>query len=349
MKDKTTMDDIALQLNLSKSLISRALSDKYGVCDETRNKIKLAAIQMGYRFHGKKKDIPIKTESITIIVERHDLLDSGFWVKIINGIEKELNKKNISVFLSVIENDKENTMPLSIRQMKTNGVIILGQIPMKHVVSVNTSGLPIVLVDSPFPNLKFDHVIANNYFGAYEATEYLVNHGHCRVGFVGATSYSFSFKERFRGFFDCMNENKSEMIKMYPMTDQYDDFDIPFSRKQFQDVMLSNDHPTAVLCANDITAFIVYEMLAVMEFKVPEDVSVVGFDNVPKSEWVSPMLTTVNIPKTLMGERAVELLLKRIENPESNVELLSIGTKIIRRNSVYNLKGEMNTKSCKIT
>ena len=337
MAKNVTMDDIAFELEISKSLVSRALSDSYGVSDEMRNKIKFAAINMGYKFKAKKRERFSQTESITIIVERHDLLDSGFWVKIINGIQKELNKRGISVFLSIIENDDEETIPLSIKQMKTDGVMILGQIPLKHVISVSTSGLPIILVDSQHFHLKFDHVLANNYIGAYEATEHLIGCGHKRIGFVGAASYAYSFKERLRGFMDCISSQKVDEFAPCQITDDFDNFDIPFSKKQFKAVIDSRERPTALLCANDVTAFIVYDILSEAGLQIPEDVSVVGFDNVPKSEWISPPLSTVHIPKTSMGERAVDLLMKRIENPDKSLEAVLVGTHLIKRQSVKNI------------
>lgn len=340
MSSKITMDDIADKLDISKSLVSRALSDSYGVSDEMRNKIKVTALNMGYKFKVKKRERFSQIESVTIIVERHDLLDSGFWVKIINGIEKELNRKGISVFLSVIEGDDEDTMPLSIKQMKTDGVMILGQIPLKHVISASTSGLPIVLVDSQYSHLKFDHVMANNYIGAYEATEHLIGCGHKRIGFVGAASYSYSFKERLRGFMDCIDAQDANGFVTYQITDQFDNFSTPFSKRHFKTVMDFNERPTALLCANDIVAFNVYDLLSETGLKIPQDVSVIGFDNVPKSEWVSPPLSTVHIPKTSMGERAVDLLMKKIENPDKTLELVLVGTHLIKRESVMNIAKE---------
>lgn len=340
MSNKITMDDIADKLNISKSLVSRALSDSYGVSDGMRNKIKTTALNMGYKFKVKKRERYAQIESVTILVERNDLLDSGFWVKIINGIEKELNRKGISMFLSVIESDDEDTVPLSIKQMKTDGVMILGQIPMKHIISASTSGLPVALVDSLFSHLKFDHIMANNYSGAYEATEYLVENGHKRIGFIGAETYSFSFKERLRGFLDCAEAKKDDVFKVYQVIDRFDDFTIPFCKKQFISLIESEDRPTALLCANDVVAFLVYEMLSEKGLRIPEDISVIGFDNVPKSEWVFPPLSTVHIPKTGMGERAVDLLMKRIENPNKSLELVLIGTHLVRRESVANIVEE---------
>lgn len=333
MAKNVTMDMIAKELKISKSLVSRALSDRYGVSDETRSMIKLGALEMGYKFLYKHKRAMAKTESLTLLVKRHDLLDSGFWVKIINGIEKELNRKNISVFLSVIENDND-ILPISVKQMKTNGVLVLGAIPLKHIASIATSGLPVVLVDPHDSNLKFDTVVANNYHGAYEATEYLLQNGHVRIAFVGSIDYSFSFKERHRGFIDRMSLHKGIGCVPVSIIENFDDFRIPFSKEFFLKHMASEERSTAILCGNDLTAMLVYDMLSELGLRIPQDVSVMGFDNIEKAEWVTPPLTTVNIPKTTMGEKSVELLLKRIEQPERNFEMDMIGTNIVKRSSV---------------
>jgi len=115
---------------------------------------------MGYDFRGGTKKLNKEAMSVTIMIARHVLVDNGFWVSIINGIEKALYKKNISVFLSAIEDNDETQTPLSIKQIKTNGVLILGQMSMRHIVDVGVSGLPIVLIDSFYSDLKFDLGIA---------------------------------------------------------------------------------------------------------------------------------------------------------------------------------------------
>lgn len=342
MTKNVSMDLIAAELNISKSLVSRALSDKYGVGDEMRNKIKITAVKMGYVFKNKTNNHSSKVESVTIIVERHDLLDSGFWVKIINGIEKELYKENISVFLSVIENDDDDFIPLSIKQMKTNGIMILGLIPLKYIASVSTTGLPIVLVDSIYFNLKFDHILANNYYGAYEATELILNYGHKKIGFVGSVSYSYSYSERLRGFTDCINNRENVEISLFNITNKHDDFYTPFSKDQFKKMINSELLPSALLCASDIIALQVYEILEEAGIKIPEDISIIGFDNIQKGEWVNPPLTSVNISKTAIGQGAAELLLDRINNPDKNPRLIMVGTDIVIRESLAEKSSQLN-------
>lgn len=334
MSKNVSMDAIAAELNVSKSLVSRALADKYGVSDEMRNTIRTTAIKMGYKFKNRTKRSNSKVESITMVVESHDLLDTKFWAMIIRSIEKELYRRNVSVFLSVIENDNEDFMPLSLKQMKTGGILVLGQIPLKHIVSICTTGLPVVLVDSTYSNWKFDHVMANNYYGAYEATELILNYGYRNIGFVGSTEYSFSYNERFRGFTDCIKCRDDATVITHEVIERFDSFYIPFSREQFRKAITSGNRPSALLCASDIIALQAYEILGELGIKVPGEISIVGFDNINKGEWVSPPLTTVNIPKTELGEEAVDLLFNRIENPDRNHRLIMIGTEIVVRESL---------------
>lgn len=337
MSKNVSMDLIAEELNVSKSLVSLALSNKYGVSDEMRNTIRTTAMKMGYRFKNKVTGSSSKIESITIVVDRNDLLDFEFWIKVINSIEKELYRRNISVFLSVLENNEQDFMPLSIKQMKTNGILVLGQIPLKNIVPISMTGLPIVLVDSIYSDLKFDHILANNYIGAYEATELILNHGHKNIGFVPAVSYSYSFRERYRGFTDCINNRKKADKISQGIVHHFDSFYVPFSKDQFIKVICSKDRPTALFCACDDIALRVYEILNELGLKVPDDISVVGFDNDKKGESASPPLTTVNIPKTEMGEDAVGLLLNRIERPDRNLRLIMVGTNIIMRESLIEI------------
>lgn len=339
MSKNVTMQGIANKLNVSKSLVSRALSDKYGVSDAMRSSIWLAAIDMGYKFTAKQHKRISTVDSVTVVVMREDLLDSGYWVKVINAIEEQLSSKSISIFLSIVdaENGKGGELvPLSVRQLKAQGIIVLGQVPLTHVAAVSALGLPIVLVDHKFSKLKYDHILANNYDSSYEATEFLIQCGHREIGMVGSASYSFSFTERLRGFNDCLSAHAAEVVyaPQYMITASHDSRTHPFSREQFKQSITRDHHPTALFCANDITAFEVYELLKEAGLSVPEDVSVMGFDNVPKSKWVTPMLSTVNISRSELGVGAVEMLMKRIKQPTKSLESVLVGTSIVKRNSV---------------
>ncbi|NCU25570.1 LacI family transcriptional regulator [Candidatus Nomurabacteria bacterium] len=334
MSKKITMEDIAKELGISKSIVSRALNDRYGISNDTRSRVKLTALKMGYKVFTPKKGAFDKPESITIVVERYDLKDASFWVSIIDSIEKKLTQKGISVFLSILDKDDDDFLPISIRQMKSSGVFIIGQIPLKVILSVINCGVSVVLIDSSFTFLKLDMIHANNFSGAYEATEYLIKEGHKKIGFIGSVSYAYSFKDRHRGFLQCIRQNGLCDPDLYSVTDKHDSYEVPFSTAEFECKINRDIIASSYLCANDVIASQIYDILKKHGLRIPEDVSVIGFDNITRCLWISPKLTTMDIPKSQIGESAVDVMLSRIREPKSNYKQMLIGTELIVRDSV---------------
>ena len=338
---KVTLQVIADELHLSKSLVSKALSNQNGVSEETREKIRLAAIRMGYPTNSSATFINAsKTGNIAILIPRIDLDDMEYWGEIIKSVESELSKKSFSLILSGID-PAVSTMdgiPSCITDRKVDGAFVLGLMPTAYILAVLSTGVPVVLIDSFNMELKLDHVLAENFQGGYDATRYVLERGHRRIGFVGDVEYSVSFEERFRGFTTAIREYRKENnvagIEEIQMTDSRCGNKIPFSVDRCREVLCGETRPSALVCANDPIAFDVLQLLADMKIRCPEEISVMGFDNRSKCEWVSPALTSVDVCKEAIGSRAVEMLLRRIADPELRPEHVLITTQIVNRSSV---------------
>ena len=335
-KKKVTMQDIADDLQVSKALVSLALSDKYGVSEDTRSKIVLRAIEMGYKFaapKGKHNGV-----LFTIILRDMEMIKELFWSKIVKGIEKSMNVQHISINILMWRGSiDESEVIHNILSAKPNGVIIMNECDEAMLYVLSQLNLPVVLIDIKHHiNMIYDHVYANNYGGGYEAARYLVQHGHRRLAFIGSRSFSYSFQERYAGFKDYLERHAPEgclyedVLGPSLPEDPIETFDA----RAFKALMTRENRPTALFCANDPTAFKVYEILRTLKLKIPEDVSVIGFDNVETCSSMTPPLTSINIPKEEMGEEAVSLLLKRIENPANVIKNLQLSTTIIPRDSV---------------
>jgi len=340
MKKKVTLQTIANELGLSKSLVSKALSNHMGVNEETKEKVRLTAINMGYPINSSILSVSsAKTGNVAVLVPREDLSDLEYWGKIFSGIEKELSDHHFSMILSGIDKNvsTKEGMPSCITDRRVDGALILGHVPVGYVLTVQALNIPIVLIDVDYPYLKLDHVLADNFLGGYEAARYLLDHQHCRVGFVGDTSYSFSFAERFRGFDSAVREYRqqsSNEIKTFYITDASTDETLPFSIKQLEQIMQLPERPTAIMCGNDPVAFRVLQMLQGLHIRCPEDVSIIGFDNVQKCNWTTLPLTSIDACKETIGTRAVQLLFRRMNEPASRPERVMITTEIVERNSV---------------
>lgn len=337
---KVTMQMIADELRLSKSLVSKALANQSGVSEETKERVRLTAMNLGYPINSSNISIiSSKTGNVAVLVPRDDLKDFEYWGRIVHGIEKALSGKSFSTILSGIDTAVATSdgMPSCITDRKVDGAIILGAVPLAYILAVQVSGIPVILVDSPHVQMKMDHVLAENYLGGYEATRYLLERGHRKIGFVGDTSYAASFAERHRGFASAVRDFRAERdveIEAFDFTGDREESVIPYSFGETERRSLKERKLTGLVCGNDPVAFEMLRILESMALSCPQDVSLIGFDNVQKCEWVSPELTSVDACKETMGIRAVQLLFRRMEEAGLRAERIMITTEIVERNSV---------------
>ena len=311
---------------------------KYGVSDETRLKIRIEAVNLGYEFRKSassrgRSDI----SDVMVIMAKKSLSDTGYYTKILESIEEALNRKSIRISLRFLDSDPEDKdIPIewSIRSFKTSGIIIVGNISRENISLLMSTGLPVVLVDVTDPAIPADRVMTNNFLGMYFGAKYLVDTGHKRILFVGAYNNSVSFMDRYHGCKYFADNQKAVGVSFRYAIGDYDSRRQPFNRKELEAMLSRSDLPDAILCANDPIAFKIYDMLKERGLRIPEDISVVGFDDVQMCDWVEPKLTSVRSPKQELGKRAVDMLIRRIRNPDCSFECVQIGTGIAYRDSV---------------
>ena len=330
---KTTLNDIATRLHVSKSLVSRALSGKYNIDESTRRIIQETAAEMGYDFHrlrsGKDVIPPKEQSSILLVMLRFDLGDINYYSHIVTGIQTELQQCRVNTMLELVEFDTK-TLQLP-KQIK--GVIAIGRLQPELLTSIIEQNPQIVLLDNcTYHGFYCDTVTAANYAGCYDSTARAIASGHRRLAFVGSPDYSNSFAERYRGFMDCIRLTPE--VQGVSLTGTYDNIQIPCDYKQLVAALSHPDHPTAFICANDIIAAIVYDIAEKLGLNIPNQISVVGFDNIDKSTWMRPSLSTVAVPMQELGRCAVQTLLNRIQKPESPYRNIQLMTSFVDRDSI---------------
>ncbi|PRX74339.1 LacI family transcriptional regulator/LacI family purine nucleotide synthesis repressor [Cohnella sp. SGD-V74] len=339
-RKKPTMQHIADKLGISKSLVSRALAGDAQVSDRTKEQVRLTAMELGYPINSSAAAVPSsRTGNVAVLMPRAHLRDAEFWGKVVGGTEEELHRSAFSLVLGCIATDEpvKSGLPSCITDRKVDGAIVMGRVPVGYIAEVLATGIPVVLADVMADGLKLDHVLADNYRGGYEAASLLLQKGHRKLLFAGDPGFSYSFAERKRGAeravaqFEPQDGTEAPSLSFVDsalLEDQW----LTLPGEEFA-AALKGD-VTAVVCANDSIAFAALERLAELGLRCPQDVSVVGFDNVERCEWVTPSLTSVDAGKTTIGKRAVELLLRRMEHPEERPETLYIATEMVERNSV---------------
>ncbi|MFC0212319.1 LacI family DNA-binding transcriptional regulator [Paenibacillus chartarius] len=347
---KVTMQQIADQVGVSKFAVSQALSGKGGVSEETRAKIIQAALALGYRIPNpmpSNKQFKPKTDfastnkgdrnTVIILMPNVRFQDSksGYWGRIIAGVSSELEKLGARI-LMLTENNAEGLTKI-INPDAILGLIGIGYIARPLLLEIRNSQIPFVLVDHEDPLIPCDAVFMNNYDAFRKLTTNLYSMGHTRMRFVGNPAYSRSFLDRWLGFRTVLEESG---LVVPPADDPFmaiGDEGVHEWLETNVDLLIErNQLPSVFVCANDFFAHVMIQILQQRDLKVPEHVSVTGFDNMEEYNALSH-LTTVNVPNQLMGIRAVEILHHRLEHPDRPFEKVLISGDILLRQSVRNI------------
>lgn len=338
-KKSVTMSDIAKIMNVSTVTVSKALGDRDGVSVELRERIKQKATEMGYRvhagFHGAKDGL---TYNIGIIVAKHFISDaSSFYWIVYRNIVELLQNQNYYGMLEVIDN-KSMTDPNAVEEVpntvldhKVDGLIVLGQLSEDYINRLMQHNLPTVFLDFYGSREDVDSVLSDSFYGAYMLTSHLIENGHRRIGFLGSISSTSSIQDRYLGYYKALLENRIPLRQDWVIADRSNESDI------FPEFTLPNDMPTAFVCNCDETAYKLVNQLKAAGYSIPDDISVVGYDNHIYSTICNPRLTTIDVNSRVMSTEAVDIILHKIRDGNYRRGRTLVTGKLVRRGSVKNL------------
>jgi len=329
MAKKVTLEQIAKSCGVTKGLVSRALANKYNVSDEMSYMIKQKALELGYDFSKLKFNRNVK-KKILILCPTRLFFKENFWQEIIKSITTTLSKHTIVVEYFIYEEDNDlESLENSLKNNNYSAFILVHYNNPEITNIIFKKHVPVIIVDPKTICLEATQIKFSNYDSSYYATKYLIDFGHKKICFYGADSHSTSFRERHEGFLACMNDYKlkSEEVVFDNASKYYADDDALKN-------LIKNFNPTALVCANDIIAINSYRVINALGLKVPDDISVIGFDNVSNSETCHPKLTTFDIPRVELGKEVAEYVLKATENNKLQYSQIVIRCEFIERDSV---------------
>ncbi len=340
MARKVTMQQIADNLNLSKSLVSRALSNKYGVNEKTKALIVHEAARLHYQRTEPAQTGKTPGKMITVYMQRYTLTeDVNFGSIIVSGIERAISKRYLQMNLVLVD---DCAVPeLADRARGSMGIIICTGVDGLLLEQLRKLDIPIVMIDPLSVGHQINCVFADNYAGSYSITSHLIRRGHRNLMFLGDFSCSYAILQRYHGFCDCVRNHADLGVKGFSVTEKSGltrpNLASCFSLEALNR-FLDQCHPvTAIVCANDPTAMYAYDALKARGLRIPEDVSVVGFDNVVGSANTDPPLTTLNISKHQLGEAAVSMLADTSSDHAAPYRICLLGVTIVERESVRTL------------
>ena len=337
------IDDIAKLANVSKSAVSLALNGKNGVSQKTREKVLRIAQEHGYiprPIIKADQFVQLNTKLLRfvavtnagIVTEQYESLP--FFTDLIHNLDRQIGTSGYSLMVSSIsiENFQDEITRLE-QEQRSAGILLLGTNLTPEQINLVASVQPnIVVLDTCFETLDVSFVVMNNVYGAYQAGQFLMELGHQEIGYVGSNTRMYNFDMRRKGFLQALSENGL-------MIAETNYFSVSPTVISSQDVFKEkiknrlNQLPSALFCEADYMAISVIKSLTELGVRVPDDVSVIGFDNIFESQVITPELTTIHVKKDRIALLAVEKLIKQIENNDTDKIKLFVDTELIERKS----------------
>ncbi len=335
MKRNVTMRDIAERLGVSSVTVSKALNDKEGVSPELKTTIKNLAEEMGYRLNTMAKSMKdgLSYNIGIIVAERFTGPGESFYLMFYQHISRILEQYQYSGILQILtsEDEEQLNLPRVYKENKVDGFIVLGQISRGYVDLLQHVDVPIVFLDFYTDQFDIDYVITDNFYGVYEITNYLIKSGHTDIAFVGNLQSTSSIQDRFLGYYKSLLEHKMKLKDEFIINDRDE-------KGKFIEMELPDKLPSAFVCNNDQIAFNLINQLKNQGLNVPEDCSVVGFDNDIYAKISDPKITTVEVDMEGMSKMAVKMIVQKVKDSNEKFGRILVKGKIIFRDSVKQIK-----------
>lgn len=339
-KSTTNIRELASKLNISVTTVSRVLNGKarqYRISRKTEKEVRDAAREFGYfpnQFaRGLKLD---KSDTVGVIVPD---ISNPFFAEIVMSIEQESKNNGYSVLIgnSGEDTDQEKTLINHFISKKVDGIVIAPVgISSEHIERKFLSGIPFVIVDRTFPGLNIPTITSDNYGGAYTATLHLLENNHYKIACIQGLNESQPNIERVRGYTDAM---RSYNIPEEDLIITGDRFSIESGYKQAHQLLKGKPRPTAFFALNNLIALGILRAVTEFSLSIPEDISLISFDEQTYSAFLNTPMTTIEQNKQEIGKIAVEKLIMQINKKEMDSELfLHVQTKLLKRQSIKNLK-----------
>ncbi len=311
-----TIKDVAKKVGVSVSTVSLVINNKPGVTEATRQKILKAIKELNYHPHHLARGLASKRKGNIgfILTNYHFSRAEPFYTKIFLGSELEARNHNYYILLTTVENKfSKKDVPRFLLERNVDGVILAGKIPNGLIDYLNRFDLPVIFIDYVPPHGKYLAILMDNVDGAMQAVKHLIKKGHRKIVFIGGDINHPSINSRLKGY-------KLELEKHnIPVSEELIFTDAPDTTSQYgyelTCKLLDKKIPfTAIFAANDAMAFGCMKCLREKHIRVPDQVALVGFDDVEIASQMEPKLTTIRVNKEDMGALAVKTMVDIINS-----------------------------------
>ncbi len=314
MSYKTTITDIARELNTTAATVSRALSNHPRISDETKKSVHLTATKLNYKRNRVASSLRLgKTHLIGVIIPSAEI---NFFGSVVHGIESiaNLHGYNVVLYQSNESREYEEKGIETFLSARVDGILVSlakGTVDYSHFEQIKKRGVPVVFFDRTNDDPGIDSVVIDDFKGAYMATEHLISKGYKRIAHITGPRHLKNFYDRINGYQEALRDHH---IHFDPSLIYYGNVSIESGKEGAQYFLSLPEPPDAIFATEDFTALGVIKELKERNIRIPEDFGLIGFANEQFGEHITPTLSTVDQQTIQMGRSALNLLLDLINN-----------------------------------
>lgn len=331
--------DLALKLNLSPATVSLVLNNKPGISEVTRNKVRSAVIEMGYEELLVNKEEE-KKNILFLVYRKNGKASTGasqfseLFSEIIEGVESQTRILKYNLMIYYIDENNYKEEVYKINKDIVEGVLVLATEMDEMQLTIFTQlKIPVVIMDNYLEQEPFDCITINNEQGVCNIIRHFAEMGHRKIGYLHVSENANNFTERYYGYLRAMQMHDMKIEKDFIYDIITNGGEAVY--EQLKEKLSKQTHlPTAFFADNDIVALCAMRVFRELGYNIPEDISIVGFDNMAMSELFDPPLTTIQIPKRDIGVTAVNHIVNKINKQTEGVMKVEVQTNLIVRNSV---------------
>jgi LacI family transcriptional regulator len=328
----STIGDVAERAGVSKMTVSRVINKSGYISQETRERVEQAIAELGYVPNALARSLRFKkTQTIALVITD---ITNPFFTTLARGVEDAASEQGFSVmFCNTDESRDEETRYLSVlAQKQVDGVLL---VPAKSAPEagqfLSERQIPFVVLDRRVPGVRVDMVRGNSFQGAYDLTQHLIALGHHDIAMLSGPQAVTTASDRILGFRQAMQDADLPVDERRIF---YTSFTPQGGYRMAQQALEQSPRPTALFAANNFIAFGALRALREQSMRVPDDVSVVTFDDLPEAINFDPFLTAAAQPAYAMGQRATQLLFERLAgNGPTEPQEIILPTQLVIRGS----------------
>ncbi|AKD38551.1 protein RbsR [Pasteurella multocida subsp. multocida OH4807] len=326
-----TMKDIARIANVSTSTVSHVINNSRFVSDEIRDKVMAVVKELNYTPSALARSLKVKeTKTIGLLVTA---TNNPFFTEVVSGVEQYCHQHHYNLILSNTEGNTDRLLNNlhTLIQKQVDGLLLMCSDSRIQIGKDLNLNLPFVIMDWWPTEEKADKIFENSEYGGYLATKALIEKGHRRIAIITGNLKKSLAHNRLNGYQRALAEANLPRQPEYIIESH---FDFEGGMRGMEKVLLLNPRPTAVFACSDSIAFGAYQTIWRHGLSIPQDISIIGYDNITLAQYMSPPLSTINQPKAELGKLAVETLLQRIKNPTNSYRTFLLEPELILRESI---------------